>query len=166
LKIALFNLPNPALAEPWTNFPLGLGYVAAATEASGYTVQVHNWCEQAQDVPDADVYGMQITAPQVVAARALALRIKKKNPAAIVVAGGPQMLVEQDEFVASRNFDSVIIDEAEQSFPALLHELSTTNTVRPVYRFIPPQNIDRLPFPARHLFPDFKRNALRTHQLL
>jgi radical SAM superfamily enzyme YgiQ (UPF0313 family) len=167
MKICLINLPNPALAEPWSNFPLGLGYVAAAIERRGYDIQVLDWCEGfSGGIPQADIYGMQITAPHVSIARTLAENIKKINPRAIVVAGGPQMMVDRDRFLSDHNFDSVVIEEAEFSFYELVRHYELYGQVERIYWNPPVKLLDDVQFPARHLFPGFKENALRTHQLL
>ncbi len=167
MDIALINLPNPALAEPWTNFPLGLGYVAAAVEKRGYRVQVLDWCEGfPRDIPKADIFGMQVTAPQIDLAKHAAEMIKQQFPGALVVAGGPQTGVDAGRFLEDPNFDSIVVDEGEFSFYELIRQYETTREFELCYKNPPIRLLDDIPFPARHLFPRFKEDALRTHQLL
>lgn len=168
MNVVLINLPNPALAEPWSNFPLGLGYVAAAAESEGHSVQVADFGEgtDLNQLPYGDVYAMQVTAPQVEDAQDVAFGIKVVQPAAIVVAGGPQTSVDMDRFLQDPNFDSIVLEEGERAFCALLADYELFGRVKPFYHLDPIKDLDTIAFPARHLFKDFKRNALRSHHLL
>lgn len=175
MTISLINLPSPALAEPWTNFPLGIGYVAAALEKRQYDVSIQdlssvkitkNWWEALKT--NAKIFGMSITSPQVNYALNLARIIKQKKPDAIVVAGGPQTLVDREAFLKDKNypFDSVVIEEGEFSFYELIRHYELYGEIEQVYWNPPIRLLDDVPFPARHLFPNFKENCLNTHQLL
>lgn len=165
MKIVLFNLPSPALAESWSNFPLGLGYVAASIERRGYDIEVIDLTSEVMNIPAADIYGMQIVTPQVSFAIKFAVEIKKLFPKAIIVAGGPHTLVDKEIFF-NNNFDSVIVEEGEFSFFELIRHYELYGKVEQIYWNPPIKLLDDVPFPARHLFKDFKKNALRTHQLL
>jgi radical SAM superfamily enzyme YgiQ (UPF0313 family) len=147
---------------------LGLGYVAAAVENREYNVGVLDFCNGYinENMRIADIYGMQITAPQVDVANQIAGLIKIRYPNSIVVAGGPQMLVDKDRFINSPDFDSVIVGEGEFSLYELIRQYELTGEVDSVYWNPPIKLLDDIPFPARHLFPNFKKDALRTHQLL
>ena len=84
MKISLINLPSPALAEPWTNFPLGLGYVAASLKRRGYDIQIIDLSPIENEGKlfsslikfDSQVYGLSITTPQLNYAKNLAQTIK------------------------------------------------------------------------------------------
>ena len=166
MKIVLFNLPSPALAEPWSNFPLGLGYIAAAIERRGYDIRVIDLaCEDLFEIPKADIYGMQVVTPQVSYAIRFAKELKNKYPDSIVVAGGPHAMVDKEVFLAY-GFDAVVVEEGEFSFFELIRHYELHKEVEQVYWNPPIKLLDDVPFPARHLFKDFKKNALRTHQLL
>jgi anaerobic magnesium-protoporphyrin IX monomethyl ester cyclase len=167
MKIALINLPNPALAEPWSNFPLGLGYVAAAIERKDYDVQVLDWCEGfPAPLTAADIYGMQVTAPQVRLALLAAEVIKKKYPGSLIVAGGPQASVDSYRMLADPHVDAIVAGEGEFAFYELVRQYETTGAIESTYQQPEIKLLDDVPFPARHLFPNFKENALRTHNLL
>ena len=163
--VALIHLPSPGLAEPWTNFPLGLGYVAAAVEKAGYDVVIHDFCEGLEDIPFADIFGMQITVPQINLAKQLAKDLKHQYPHARIVAGGPQVEADRGPFIRDFNFDAMVIGEAEVSFNKLLKDWGKYGMIDRVYWKQPEQNLDDIEFPARHLFPNFKRNALRTKEM-
>jgi radical SAM superfamily enzyme YgiQ (UPF0313 family) len=178
MKITLVNLPSPALAEPWTNFPLGLGYVAASLEKRGYDVKIIDLANLSKIAgPDwllwknhlknnSKIYGLSITSPQVNFAKTVAALIKKQNPNAIVVAGGPQTLIAKETFLKDPNFDSVIVEEGEFSMYELIRHYELYNEIEQIYWNPPIKLLDDIPFPARHLFPNFKKNALNTKQLL
>lgn len=169
MKIVLINLPSPALGEPWTNFPLGLGYVAASIERRGYDIEawdISTGMPEVLDIPKADIYGLSITTPQLDYAKELAEIIKAFSCDSIVVAGGPHALVGKEDFLADPNFDSVIVEEGEFSFYELIRHYELYGEVEQVYWNPPIKLIDDIPFPARHLFRHFKKNAENTHALL
>ena len=167
MKINLINLPSPDLAEPWTNFPLGLGYLAAYIEDRGYDVSVSDFCcGPVDEIPEADIYGVSVTTPQYDSAIVMARRIRSANRNALIVAGGPHTIVDSGSLLADGVFNSVVRGEGEQSFLKLIRDYGNCGEVKEIYNSQPVRNLDSLHFPARHLFPDFKKNALRTHQLL
>jgi len=181
MKICLINLPSPALAEPWSNFPLGLGYVAASMERRGYDVSVWDLCSKGSinpeslvsglDIPQADIYGLSVTTPQHSIAMVMAGLIKNIYPKALVVAGGPHALVARDSFYGIGTYntnlvDSVVIEEGEFSFYEAVRHYELYGKIEPAYWNQPIRLLDELPFPARHLFKNFKENALNSTQLL
>ena len=173
MKITLINLPSPALAEPWTNFPLGLGYVAASLEKRGYNISIQDLSAMPNGSMfesyidfNSNIFGLSITVPQVINAKKIAGVIKNKKPDAIVVAGGPQTLVAKDDFLKDPNFDAVVVEEGEFSMYELIRHYELYGEIEQVYWNPPIRLLDDVPFPARHLFPNFKQNCLNTKQLL
>jgi anaerobic magnesium-protoporphyrin IX monomethyl ester cyclase len=169
MKILLINLPSPALAEPWSNFPLGLGYVAASLERRGLDVSVLDLCRGIKDLkalPKATIYGLSVTTPQLGYAKQLAAIIKKHNPKSLVVSGGPHVLIARNDFLSEGLFDAVVVEEGEFSFYELIRHYELYGKVEQVYWNPPIRLMDDIPFPARHLFPKFKQTALRIKQLL
>jgi len=169
MKIILINLPSPALAEPWSNFPLGLGYVAAALEKREYDVTVFDFCEGIPDNfnwPTATIYAMSIVTPQFQEAKKTATKIKKQFPDSLIIAGGPHTLACKEDFLSDKNFNAVIVEEGEFSFFELIRHYELYGKIEQIYWNPPIKLLDDISFPARHLFKDFKKNALRTKQLL
>lgn len=170
MSIALINLPSPALGEPWSNFPLGLGYMAAVCERAGYPTRVLDYCEGFEPgtpLPAAEVYGMSVVTPQGEEAKRMAAELKRQHPHSLVVAGGPHVQVDKgDDLLSTGDVDAVVSDEAETSFLRLLRDYEGTGRVQDHYYDDPLSDLDQIPFPARHLFPSFKSDALRTHALL
>jgi radical SAM superfamily enzyme YgiQ (UPF0313 family) len=143
-----------------------LGYIAAAIERRGYEIQVIDLAsEDYVKIPKADIYGMQVVTPQVKYATKFARKLKSKYPDSIVVAGGPHTMVDKEAFLAY-GFDAVVVEEGEFSFFELIRHYELHKEVEQIYWNPPIKLLDDVPFPARHLFKDFKKNALRTHQLL
>jgi radical SAM superfamily enzyme YgiQ (UPF0313 family) len=170
MKITLINLPSPALAEPWTNFPLGLGYVAASLEKRGYDVSIQDLSNQKGNWDkiniSAKIFGLSITTPQVNFAKDIAQAIKINKPSAIIVAGGPQTLVAKDDFLKDENFDAVVVEEGEFSMYELIRHYELYGEIEQIYWNPPIRLLDDVPFPARHLFPNFIQNSRNTTQLL
>jgi radical SAM superfamily enzyme YgiQ (UPF0313 family) len=166
MKITLINLPSPALGEPWTNFPLGLGYIAGAIEKRGYSVRVEDMCMGIRNPEKADIFGLSVTTPQFHNAVTLAGRIKEKYPKSLVVAGGPHALVAKEDFFREGIFDSVVLEEGEFSFYELIRHYELHGEIERTYWNPSIKLIDDVAFPARHLFPNFKPYALDTHALL
>jgi radical SAM superfamily enzyme YgiQ (UPF0313 family) len=170
MKITLINLPSPALGEPWTNFPLGLGYVAAAIERRGYDVSILDMSSiyqvEGADIAGSNIFGLSVTTPQFEFAKDVARLIKKEHLNSLVVAGGPHALVAKEDFLKDPNFDSVVVEEGEFSFYELIRHYELYGGVEQTYWNPPIRLMDDVPFPARHLLPDFKRKAQATHALL
>lgn len=176
MKICLINLPSPALAEPWSNFPLGLGYVAAAMERRGYEVIVWDLCSKNSitadnmiygiKIPGADLYGFSVTTPQFDFALILANMIRSVFPKALMIAGGPHALVDRESFLSTGIFDAVVVEEGEFSLYELIRHHELYGEIEQAYWNPPIKLLDDVPFPARHLFQNFKKNALMTKQLL
>jgi radical SAM superfamily enzyme YgiQ (UPF0313 family) len=166
MKISLINLPSPALAEPWTNFPLGIGYVAGAIEKRGYSVTIEDMCEGLYQPEKADIFGLSVTTPQFNHAVSLAKMLKANDPKPLVIAGGPHALVAKEDFFRDQVFDSVVVEEGEFSFYELIRHYELYGEVEQVYWNPPIKLIDDINLPARHLFPNFKENAEDTHALL
>ncbi len=169
MKVSIIILPSPVLGEPWSNFPLGVGYVAAATEAAGWDTTIVDLSDKdinSVNIEHADVFGLSVSTPQYLSAKKLAKRLKELYPKSIIVAGGPHTLVAEKDFVDDPDFDSVVIGEGEFVFPELVKAINAGKIFPRIYRPVPPPQLDLLPFPARHLQADFKDKALKIHQLL
>ena len=93
--------------------------------------------------------------------------IKKANKEIITVIGGPHVTIKPKECLSHPSIDFVIIGEGEYSISELVNALETKGNIDLVkgigYKrsnkliFTKPrgliENLDELPFPARHLFP-------------
>jgi radical SAM superfamily enzyme YgiQ (UPF0313 family) len=118
----------------------------------------------------ADVYGFTTIWSSYPLTIRVAQRIKELAPAATVVLGGPQASVVHAETLDAFPFiDAVLRGEADDSFPLYLAALRGEEAVSDVPGLTarlngeivvtadppPVLDLDRLPFPAFHLYGDF-----------
>lgn len=165
-------LVNPPLATEGAHYvPLGLAYLAALLRESGHEVSVADAQYQSEaDVlskaTSADVVGITCISHNFPRAAALASAIKKINPAAQVVMGGPHVTFTDTAVLQQQCADIIVRHEGEQTLLELLYTLEREGDLSLVsgitYRgeegikrtperpFI--QDLDTVPFPARDLF--------------
>jgi len=173
LKVLLIQPPPRHLAsEDIVVPPLGIAYLAAVLEEKGYKVSVidafaemldSNILEKKIKSFSADVVGITGMTPVIDNAFRVA-GIAKKYSRYIII-GGPHVSVFGKRiFEQCADIDYAIQGEGEVSFPLLLDALKTGGDVSKVPGVItrdfenPPaafiDNLDKLPFPARHLLPN------------
>jgi anaerobic magnesium-protoporphyrin IX monomethyl ester cyclase len=162
--------------------PLGLGYVAAVLEEHGHEVSIEDCqClgithhdltkELANDSPD--LVGISATTPTFASSILAAQMTKDQLPDAVVVIGGAQVCALPEETISHECFDIAVWSEGEYTTLELLRHIQDhglehlTRVEGIVFRhdrdivqtrrrpFI--QNLDELPFPARHLLPSLKK---------
>lgn len=156
--------------------PLGLAYIAAVLEKNGFTVKItdmpvegvsENQLVSILKEFKPSIAGITATTPTIGYSLKLAALCKKELPDILIVIGGPHASAIPEQVLADRNVDFVIHGEGEYSFLELAEALKDgkefnnilgisykedgkikNNPARP---FI--ENLDELPFPARHLLP-------------
>jgi len=153
LRVLLLYLPHPYLRQPDAQAPIGILYVAALLEQSGIDVQVRNYStlntwQAIADLPRADIYGISVTSLELKQANRFAHLIKEKYDRCAVVLGGPGTF--SDEYVDWGVVDSICKGDGENAIFHMLEDYSK-RSLRPVYAMPPVENLDGLPFPARHL---------------
>ena len=150
--------------------PLGLAYVAAAVRDCGHDVslvdaQLHSREHIIQSASRADVVGITSMSNNFLGTAALAEDIKRVNPEAIMVMGGPHVTFTDSQVLKEYpGIDIIVRHEGEYTMRELLQSLDKNdlshvkgitfkqkdtiirNEARP---FI--QDLDALPFPARDL---------------
>lgn len=163
MKFCLVVPPSPALAAPESNTPLGLLYVASYAEAHGVDVAVVDLASENDKwfFPEADVYGISITTPQLSLAKKIAAKIKQVNNAPVVV-GGPHPTVLPEETLQNGVFDSVVVGEGERATVKVVRDVERGGLKR-IYIGEPIENLDEIPFPARHLLPI---DNIRTFEIM
>jgi len=130
--------------------PLGMLSVCAVVELHGITVDVFpvNKDSEADDFPAADVYAYAITASATYPIF-LAICPKLKNKAELHIAGNTHVTIFPEKVLAELQLDAVFCGEAEQ---AILEWISGGCNGRGIFRG-KRVDINRFPFPARHLLP-------------
>lgn len=157
--------------------PLGLAYIAAVLEKSGYDVVIIDAKVESLSLDDIlrriarfhpDLIGITATTADFSISRQLARHIKSRGNYPILI-GGPHVSALPEETMRDENFDYGIIGEGEQTTLELAHALVSQNTydVQNIKGIMfrengkivhtPPREcipqLDDLPFPARHLLP-------------
>ncbi len=179
------NLPTLVEQERGVLPSLGLMYVAAATEK--YTehqvefldMQVEDmtyaWLEEELKKRKPDVVATQAITFTLLDALQVCRTVKKVNPDILVVLGGPHVFIYPEETIRQDCVDFLVLGEAELYFPKLLEALRDEKKLQqvqgivfkkkngevvqtPHHGFI--QNLDEIPFPARHLTPYKKYYSL------
>ncbi len=172
MKITLVQPPARKLKpQDMVVPPLGLAYLAAALEREGHCVQVLDafalgldWTEFESEIGKAktDLIGIGGLTPTI-DSTLRAIRICRPYTRTIVM-GGPHLTVHQEDFLRQcPELDFGITGEGEVSFPALVKSLGDGRDPSDVPGIIgkgisnppakPIEDLDILPFPARHLLP-------------
>ena len=157
--------------------PLGILWIAAVLEERGETVAVLDAAAEQLDVAQTvkrveefkpDLVGIGSTTVVFETAALLGHALKAAMPNVPVVLGGWHVTVAPDHAMAQSCFDLGVIDEGEHTMAEVCDHYRGTRTLESidgiVYRgdegklvTTKPrkklQNLDSLPFPARHLLP-------------
>lgn len=162
--------------------PLGLCYLAGFLEKHGFEVNLID--AQAEGLPNyevikkissfkPDAVGLTSTTVAFHRAKSLATDIKLSKPEIPIIIGGPHLTANPHETLSFTCFDYGVMREGEITLFELLKELKENGSLQNlpgiIYRkngnvIINPQrpyinDLDSLPFPARHLLSDIKKYA-------
>lgn len=156
MKVCLIYLPHPYLVEPDAQAPLGLLYIASCLEKTNHEVILRNYSsytdeEAINDLPEADVYGITVTALELIQANDFGKKIKQKFPNSKIILGGAGTF--SDEYVDFNVIDSILKGEGEYTFQFMLDEVKNKKLEK-IYYGSTVEHLDLLPFPARHLMKD------------
>ena len=109
-----------------------------------------------------DFVGISVTTPKYGSALNISKLVKNFNPDIPVIWGGPHPTILPDDTIKNRNVDIIVRGEGEYTFRDLIENFNRPNKVdgitykkrgRIIHNKNRPliSNLDRLPFPARHL---------------
>ena len=165
-------------ASTWP--PLNLAYLAAVAEKEGHEVKIIDG--QAEDMPlpkmiaqtsafSPDIIGITIATPFYHIAAYLAQGLKTANSRIPIVIGGPHITILKEE-AFDPCFDYAFIGEAEKSWPRFLELYEQGKDISEVKGILLRSNgevkftgaaeliddLDTIPFPARHLLKMDKYN--------
>lgn len=153
--------------------PLNLAYLAAIAEKKGHQVKIvdgqvenlplHKMIEQTEAFKP-DIIGLTATTPFYNIVNELARELKKARSQTPIVIGGPHITLVGKEAFAPQ-FDYAFIGESEQSWPMFLERYQNGEDISSVKGILfrdngrikftgaaePIDDIDSIPFPARHL---------------
>lgn len=157
--------------------PLGLAYLAAVAEQAGHDVHIvdcalgltlDQLCRRAAAL-DPQVVGLTCTTPSWAGARDAAKALRRATPRAKLVIGGAHVTALPLATLAGGVFDAGVVGEGEATFAELLEAWASApdadlagiaGLVLPgdgQPRLTTPraliQDVDSIPYPARHLLP-------------
>lgn len=176
-----FSLVPVNIATPL--LPLGPAYIASSLEEAGYEVLILDCTFMDKKNFDAekvkktvlslkpDLIGLTALTWTIPSIYDLADTIKKEDSEMPIILGGPHVsALPYRTLIECKSIDGVIIGEGEQTFPIFLKSffskgysnelkdfkgLAVRHNNRIIGNFEPVyiENLDEIPFPARHLFP-------------
>lgn len=194
MKVSLVNPLAPQIESSVvlgiTVPPLGLAYIAAVLEENGHAVRIIDAQALGISLPQIkreiekdqpDVVGVTSTTPTVREALSTIRTAKEACPNAITVMGGPHVsFLPTETLQKCEQLDVACVGEGEQTMLELAQTIerrtSLSNVRGIVYRSgdhivkTPPQplidDLDSLPFPARHLLPMDKYTILGKKSII
>lgn len=143
LNICLIRPPSPELLDDRIDPPIGLLQLAGPLHEAGHHVQLLDLAGNADlSIPHADVYGLTLYTTSYPEACDIRDRIRAQSDAPIIV-GGPhaQALPE----LTAKDFDYVIVGEAETALPGLIDGLARRRMRQSVIRVAAPLDLSALP---------------------
>lgn len=186
MKILLINPPitsvNPVISSLFFNSPpLGILYIAAVLEKNKIDVRVIDAALESLQIRDLidrilsynpDVVGISSTTFSFSSSVELAKHIKAVKYSIKIVIGGSHISAVPEDVLANKCFDFGVIGEGEFTFLELVQNINNdpnllknikgivyrdenSNIIKTLPRPLI-ENLDILPFPARHLIPIHK----------
>ncbi len=150
--------------------PLGIAYLAAVAREGGHNVKIVDLNVEKKgleniDLKFFDVIGITTDTPRYYESLKIAKEIKKSGKP--IIMGGYHVTFLDEEVLSTGLVDFVVRGEGEEIFLNLLNALENNTGLKNILgisyidgkKFIrnddalPPQNLDKLPFPARDLLP-------------
>ncbi|MCK9152578.1 B12-binding domain-containing radical SAM protein [Methanobacterium alcaliphilum] len=182
MKVLLINPPYNNSKYKFIGLvapPLGISYIAAVLEENNIEVQIidgaaleMSWAELENEINkiSPDVIGITALTPTITQAITTAKLSKKICPDATIIMGGYHPTFTYQELLKEGFIDIVIKGEGEYTLLELVNALENDSSLEKVKGiatadFVTPQreviqDIDKLPFPARHLLPMDKYRIL------
>ena len=150
MKVCLINPPDPVVEDARWDEPLGLLYLGAVLEENGVEVEVvdlnfHDDFQVLEGV-DADYFGLYCSSSLLKSTLKVNQYIKDTHPNSKRLVGGPHATCAPNDFV--EHFDKIVVGEGERAILSALQGGSPK-----ILSKIPIQNLDQIPYPARHLVP-------------
>ncbi len=160
---------------------MGIGYIAALLEKNGISVRIFDYIGEPKtldgilrDLSDAkpDMIGITATILTISTVRELANEIKTKFPGIPLVIGGPQLCSAPEKTMNDGPYDIGVVGEGEETMLELVNAmiegkrdlrgikgLVLRDGKKPIFNEPRPyiDDLDKLPFPARHLYPPLDR---------
>lgn len=152
-SVCLVHSPCPWLDDDHLEPPLGLLYLAAVLREDGIDVAVVDLTGRPVEgcdsgIPDGHhVYGFSTLTVTYGITLGLATAVRRRNPSALLVAGGPHATALPQRLLDD-GFDVVVRGEGERSLRQIVRALGDGAVVRGIVDGVPEADLDLLPFPA------------------
>jgi len=167
MKICLIEPPYGWFAEH-LDPPFPLMYLAAVAEKQGWQAEIVDMVNLDSSLPEADIYAVTATSPQWSDAVKISTRLAKEHPESLRIVGGNHVSYDLSEGM-STEFNVCVAGEGEQILEVILRNPKKWKQNRPIaIRTDPIENLDAIPFPARHLidWKQYKRGIFWDKKLL
>jgi len=182
MNVLLINPPDTASKYKFIGLvapPLGISYIAAVLEKRGIEVKIidgsaleMSWEELENEISkySPDVIGVTALTPTIIQGLKTAEIAKKTCPEAYVVLGGYHPTFTYNELLKNDFIDIIIYGEGEYTMLELVETIEKGGDLSKVKGIVtrkfktPPrpiiEDLDEIPFPARHLLPMDKYKIL------
>lgn len=129
--------------------PLGLLYVASYLEKHGVSVKVVDPLSQRKEeyVSESPYTGITCMSNQFPKVKQIVKEVKEKNSDTKIVVGGVHPTVATEEVISDENIDIAVVGEGEKAMLKIVQE----NIEEGIVYGEAIQNLDEIPYPARHL---------------
>lgn len=172
-RITLIALPSPFLYEPAMNPPIGLCSIGTVVKQAGHDVKIIDFAvldydydsnEYLSEIPtNSDVYGISCVSAQFKYLKQVVRWIRKVNPEALIVSGGPHSSSEPESCLEA-GVDIAFNGEGEEGFLEIVENKDPcmvrgacfaspkifTNHIYSSRRFV--EDLNTLPLPDFSLF--------------
>jgi len=165
-KVVMVTLPSPWLISDRDMPNLGVLYIAAYLREHGVEVAVSDLCgvpEEYWQIAEGDIYGISLTTPQFHLARAVAERLRARQPECTIVMGGYHPTAMPDFTLENTAADYVVVGDGEETM------LAMARGVFPEERVVRPpmiEDIRRMPWPARDLIDIYQYQKIGTNAVV
>lgn len=149
--VCLVNPRDTVVEDPAWDEPLGLLYLGAVLERAGLEVEVVdlNFHEHFELLKrsTANVFGLYCSSSLLESCLRVNEFLKNVHPEALRIVGGPHATCMPHEL--AQYFDKVVVGEGEKA----IIEILEGKWIGKLVHCPPIEDLDTIPFPARHLIP-------------
>jgi anaerobic magnesium-protoporphyrin IX monomethyl ester cyclase len=161
MKIILIDLPHVYLMQQMTQAPMGIMYLGAVLEKNGHDVSILrlNNLEKIDTIEKADIYGISSVSLDYSSTKIVAKKLRETKSGKIII-GGYHATVETDKVLNEKDdsgnflWDCVCVGEFESKILDVINSLYENIKIDRLQRGLITNDLDTLPFPARHLIKD------------
>jgi radical SAM superfamily enzyme YgiQ (UPF0313 family) len=157
----MINPPSNCVTDDRLEPPLGLLYITATLRENGYeNVSVFDMtgCQNESDISNkiasicmADIYGISCFSTNYEYVKQIINHIKKINPTAYIVVGGPHPSGMPDFTLKDSNVDAVVVGEGEDIFSDAVTAFMKGSRLKGVFYGQGRADIDSYALPVRDL---------------